>query len=251
MNSRVAVADAEPDRSPARALRAEVPAGERLEERGRGQRRERQGHRRPEQPGDRRRDDAVGGRVVAAVPLAVPDREALLAEQLGAEGVGGEVDGARLPDQVDDREQQRDEQRRQPPPVDAPVQRAACAEPVGRAKRGPGATSRRNAARWRRDCGERGPEHDANRLAERPTQEARDAGPPRARGAGRPRASAPALHASRPRPVAAERGGVGARELGRRCTGRPSPRASARGRGAGRGARPPAPAPRAARSGRA
>ena len=45
---------------------------------------------------------AVRGRVMAAVPLAVPDREALLAEQVGAEGVGGEVDGARLPDQVGD-----------------------------------------------------------------------------------------------------------------------------------------------------
>ena len=102
---------AEPDRAPARALGSEVPARQRLEERGRGERRERERKRRPEQPRDRRRDDAVGGRVMAAVPLAVPDREALLAEQVGPEGVRGKVDGARLPDQVDDREHQRDEQR--------------------------------------------------------------------------------------------------------------------------------------------
>jgi hypothetical protein len=34
--------------------------------------------------------------VVAAVPLAVPDREALAAEQLGAEEVDGEVSRTRL-----------------------------------------------------------------------------------------------------------------------------------------------------------
>ena len=68
---------------------------------------------------------AVGGRVVAAVPLAVPDREALLAEQVGAEGVRGEVDRARLPDQVRRREQGRDDDRRGLPRVDAAVPRRA------------------------------------------------------------------------------------------------------------------------------
>ena len=114
--------------------------------------------------------------MVAAVPLAVPDREALLAEQVGAEGVRGEVDGARLPDQVDDREQQRDEHGREAPPVDAPVPGVPRGRKRARRakRRVPGATSPDAPTRRRRDCGERGPEHGCRRLAER--ADARNAG---------------------------------------------------------------------------
>ena len=74
-------ADSEPERAEA-PLEVEVPARERLEQRRRGHRGHSQRERGPEQPGDRRRDDAVRGRVVAAVPLAVPDRETFLAEEI-------------------------------------------------------------------------------------------------------------------------------------------------------------------------
>ena len=163
---------AEPDRAPARPVRSEVAARQRLEEGGRGQRGERQGQRRAEQPRDRRRDDAVGGRVMAAVPLAVPDREALLAEQVGPEGVRREVHGARLPDQVDDREHQRHEERGEPPPVDAapPPLRRSGTRPARKAA-GAGRDLAGLATRRRRDCGERGPEHGGRRLAEGTSQE--------------------------------------------------------------------------------
>ena len=55
---------------------------------------------RPEQPGQRREQDAVAGGVVAGEPLAVPDREAELLEQARAKQLGGQVRAGRLPDQV-------------------------------------------------------------------------------------------------------------------------------------------------------
>ena len=138
---------AEPDRAPARALGAEVAAGERLEERGRGHAR-----RAPAPPAapssqrDRRRDDAVGGRVVAAVPLAVPDREALLAEQLGTEGVRrrgrrcAAARSGRRPRTAAPRA------RREPPPVHAPVPgQLRRSGPPRRAKRPVPARPRRTA----------------------------------------------------------------------------------------------------------
>ena len=126
----------------ARLLLAERAARERREQRGGGYRRDGERERRRKQPGERRRDDRVRGRVVAAVPLPVPDREALLAEQVGAEGVCGEVDRPRLPDQVDDRERDRDRDRRDVPPVDALVPR-------------PPRQERRAPARWWRRLGAR------------------------------------------------------------------------------------------------
>ena len=70
-------------------------------------------HRRPEQPRERREQTLYAG--VWWPPYHWPFQivKPSCAEQLGAEGVRGEVDGARLPDQVDDREGQRDEHRRQ------------------------------------------------------------------------------------------------------------------------------------------
>jgi hypothetical protein len=87
--------------------------------------------------------------VVAAVPLAVPDREALLGEQVGAEAVRGEVDRARLPDQVADREQHRDRHRRDVPPVDARVPGLRGRSVAGEAT----ATRRSRGARRRRGSG--------------------------------------------------------------------------------------------------
>ena len=121
VNSRVAV-PAPNQIEPQRARSSpNAPRMQRREQRRGGHGGGGQHERRREQPGQRRREDAVGEGVVAAVPLAVPDRKPLLAEQVGAEGVGRHVDGARLPDQVDDREGERDQDRRGLPPVDPVV----------------------------------------------------------------------------------------------------------------------------------
>ena len=119
---------------------------------------------RPQQPAQRRREHRVGGRVVAAVPLAVPDREALAAEQLGAEEVRRQVGRARLDDQVDDGERGGQQRGREPPPVE-PRQRGTAARlgtVVGRVGRGLGGRLRGGAATEKRE-----PRH-AVRLAARP-----------------------------------------------------------------------------------
>ena len=101
VKSSVPVADAEPDRAPARAPLAEPATGQGLEQGGGGDGGGGERQSRCEQPGEGRREDAVGRGVVAAVPLSVPEGEALAAEEVGPEGVRGQVDGPRLPDQID------------------------------------------------------------------------------------------------------------------------------------------------------
>ena len=84
-------AGGEPERRPAGRL-APAVAHEAVEEVGGGD--DGEGRR----PGaaraaarQRREEDAVGEGVVAAVPAAVPDRQAAALEELGAEDLGGEV----------------------------------------------------------------------------------------------------------------------------------------------------------------
>ena len=89
-------AGGEPEGRPARGL-APVVADEAVEEVGRGDHRQHPHQLRAEQRGERREEDAVGEGVVAAVPAAVPDREAGALEQLGAEDLGGEVADLRVP----------------------------------------------------------------------------------------------------------------------------------------------------------
>ncbi len=74
-------------------------ADEAIEEVGGGDDRERPDQLRPEQRRQRREEEAVGERVVAAVPAAVPDRQAGVLEELGAEDLGGEVADLRVPGQ--------------------------------------------------------------------------------------------------------------------------------------------------------
>ncbi len=101
VNSRVAVPAPNQIAPQRAALRAEVPVDDRLEERRGGQRADHERQLRAEQPCQRRREHAVGGGVMPAVPVPVPDREALAPEQVGAEEVGRQVDRARREDQVD------------------------------------------------------------------------------------------------------------------------------------------------------
>jgi hypothetical protein len=164
------VAVAAPNQSaPQRAVVAEPAAHEWREQRGGRHGGERERQRRAEQPRERRRQDAVGGRVVPAVPLAVPDREALLAEQVGAEGVGREVDRARLPDQVDGGEDERRDDRRGLPRIDAaPPARSRRPPAVGPWRGGRRFPGRRVwRGRRRRGGRRRVAQHGGNRLADR------------------------------------------------------------------------------------
>ena len=174
--------------------------------------------------------------MVPAVPLAVPDREALLAEQLGPEGVRREVHGARLPDQVDDRERQRHEDRGDPPPVDAapPPVRAVRAR-RGAPRGGCRADLAGRAARRRRDGGEHGPEHGCRRLAARAT--ARNAAV-RSTSSGRSSQLQCPPSTQLELRLAAERVGVRLPEAARGCRGRRSATAGAPGSAARRAARP-------------
>ncbi len=94
----------EPERPPARRL-APAVADEAVEEVGGGDDRERADQLRSEHGGQRREEEAVGEGVVAAVPAAVPDRQAGALEQLSAEDLGGEVADLRVPGQHREREQ--------------------------------------------------------------------------------------------------------------------------------------------------
>ena len=150
---------------------------------------------------------------MTAVPLAVPDREALLAEQVGPERVGGQVDRARLPDQVDDRDRDRREDRRGVPGVDPaiPGQRPARSEArAGRRRllRGRGARD----ARRRRDGGQHGAQH--GRHGSRPR-----------RSVSRPESSwrARPARAARASPVAASTSSSSTSPRARRRTGARTP----------------------------
>src|SRR6185295_9574590 len=91
-------AGGEPEGRPARRLPPAV-AHQAVEEVGGGDDRERAEELRSEERGKRREEEAVGEGVVAAVPAAVPDREAGLLEELGAENLRGEVADLRVPGQ--------------------------------------------------------------------------------------------------------------------------------------------------------
>jgi hypothetical protein len=80
VNRRVGGGGAEPDRAP--AARWSPNHRGRAGEQGAEAMARQPAPRRRQEVGQGRRDNAVGGRVMAAVPLAVPDREALLAEQV-------------------------------------------------------------------------------------------------------------------------------------------------------------------------
>ena len=60
---------------------------------------------RPERRPERREQHAVAGQVVTAVPVVVPEQEAMRGEQVRAEGLGREVGARRPQDQVGDREE--------------------------------------------------------------------------------------------------------------------------------------------------
>jgi hypothetical protein len=97
-------ASGKPERRPARRLPPAV-ADEAVEEVGGGDDGDRPDQLRSEQRGERREEEAVGERVVAAVPAAIPDRQAGMLEELGAEDLGGEVAHLRVPDQHREGEQ--------------------------------------------------------------------------------------------------------------------------------------------------
>ena len=88
------------------------PADQRDQRRGAGDPAHRDGARRAEQAGQRREQQRVAGDVVAAVPLRVPQREALVVEQPRAVGVRGEVGGVRGDGEPRDRRQRGDRERR-------------------------------------------------------------------------------------------------------------------------------------------
>ena len=87
----------EPQAGPARPL-APPRAHEAVEQMRARDRRQRADPDGRQQRGERREQHAVGGQVVAAVPGAVPDREAVLLEVLGAERVRGKVAQRRVPE---------------------------------------------------------------------------------------------------------------------------------------------------------
>ena len=139
-------ADPEPERAPARS-----PAPARMDERleqGRGRDRgEHAGHPWPEQPAERREQDAVGRRVVAAVPLPVPDREPLCAEQLRPEDMCGHVDRVRPDGQPDGGHDDGRRDGRQPLDPEASILRCDRFRRLRRRRRGRG----RPRAEGRRD----------------------------------------------------------------------------------------------------
>ena len=82
----------------------EALVGDALEQIRRGHGAERADDPRPEQPSQRREQDAVARHVVARVPGVVPQREALAAEELGAVDLRGEVGARGVDDEVQPRQ---------------------------------------------------------------------------------------------------------------------------------------------------
>ncbi len=103
----------EPEGRPAR-LHPPAVADQAVEEVGGGDDGEHADHLRSEQRPQRREEEAVGEGVVAAVPAAVPDREAGALEELGAEDLGREVADGRVPDEHQHRERGAERHGREP-----------------------------------------------------------------------------------------------------------------------------------------
>ena len=114
--------------------RAEVTAGEPREQRGRGRGGESGGELRREQGRDGREQDAVAQDVVAAVPVVVPQPEALLVKQAGAEQVRRQIPRGRRDDHVGGGQHRRDGDGR----VVAPAPPASLAPRGGLRARGRG-----------------------------------------------------------------------------------------------------------------
>src|SRR6185312_13450223 len=107
----------DPGREPERrrpCLLAEVVLHEAVEEVGGGDDRQHPDHLWAEQRRGGREQQGVVERVVAAVPAAVPERQAGVLEELGMEDLGGEIADPWVPDQHQGRQDRAERDRRQP-----------------------------------------------------------------------------------------------------------------------------------------